>query len=276
MRKWLLGVVLAGVSTAAHGQGPILTVRVVNELVGLRAGVRYYDRYWVPLRSGPIGAHCYDRFIRVDSAGLNWQARRYVVATGQLILEQYFTGLVPGMELEGPSREWYETGQLREELTYHKSRVVEVLRTYYPNGKPQRTEFSAKAKGTTLCLDSTGLPLAKCPPYHTFAQLSGKNTYSGRFLKVVQQQYGAYLPAGYHQSDELMVHYAFRIDTAGTVQDARILTEAPEELQAALIQAISKLPRFVPATLEGRLTNDVVEGMVVAKAVRRSSHPSKL
>lgn len=110
------------------------TVRVVDEALGLPAAVRYYDEFWAPLPSGSAGAHCYDRFTRVDSAGLDWNARRYVVATGQLILEQYFTGPVPGGELEGHSREWYETGQLREDLTYHKSRVIGVLRTYFPDG----------------------------------------------------------------------------------------------------------------------------------------------
>ena len=269
MRTWVFNVLLAGVSTAVHAQASLPTVRVVDEMLGISAGVRYYDPYWAPLPTGPTGAHCFDRFVRVDSAGLNWQARRYVLATGQLILEQYFTGLVPGMELEGPSREWYEHGRLREELTYHKSWVVGALRTYYPDGKPRRTEFAPPAKGTTVCLDSTGNPLPKCPPYHTFAQLSGKNTYSGKFLKVVQQQYGGHLPAGYSQPAALLVHYAFRIDPAGTVQDARILTDAPAELQAAVLQAVRQLPRFVPATLEGRLTNDVVEGMVEAKAVRR-------
>ncbi|MCC3155543.1 energy transducer TonB [Hymenobacter sp. BT770] len=269
MRNWLLSILLAGVSTVAHAQTPVPTVRVVDEMLGQRAGVRYYDQYWAPLPTGPGGAHCYDRFVRVDSAGLNWQARRYVLSTGRLILEQYFTGLVPGMELEGPSREWYETGQLREELTYHKSQVVGVLQTYYPDGKPRRTEFSPPAKGTTVCLDSAGHPLPKCPPYHTFAQLSGKNTYSGKFLKSVQQQFAGYLPAGYSQPAGLLVYYAFRIDPTGTVQDARILTDAPADLQAAVLQAVRKLPKFVPAMLEGSLTNDVVEGMVEAKAVRR-------
>lgn len=269
MKNWVLSLILSAGSTSAFCQITVPTVRVVDEALGLPAAVRYYDEFWAPLPSGPAGAHCYDRFTRVDSAGLDWKARRYVVATGQLILEQYFTGPVPGGELEGHSREWYETGQLREDLTYHKSRVIGVLRTYFPDGKPRRTEFASPAKGTSMCLDSAGHPLAKCPPYHTFAQMKGKNTYSGKFLKQVQQQYIGFLPAAYSQPVELLVFYCFRIDPTGTVRDARILTDAPSGLQTAVLQAINQLPLFTPATFDGRLTNDVVEGVVVAKASQR-------
>ena len=272
MKMWVWGLLSWGGSRAVMGQATVPavpTVRVVDEALGLPTAVRYYDKYWEPLPAGPAGAHCYDHFVRIDSAGLNWRARRYVLATGQLILEQYFTGLVPGMELEGHSREWYENGQLREELTYHKSRVVGVLRTYFADGKPQRTEFAAPTKGTDTCFDSTGRALAKCLPYHVFAQMKGKNTYSGKFLKQVQQQYEAFLPAGYTQPADKVVFYAFRIDPTGLVRDARILTDAPEELQAAILKAVNQLPIFVPATLEGSPTNDVVEGMLTAKAVKR-------
>ena len=204
MKKWILLIIFWRSCTAVYGQTPLPTVRVVDEMVDKPAAVRYYDEFWEPL-PGAAGAHCYDQFVRVDSAGLNWRGRRYVVATGQLILEQYFIGPVPGVELAGHSREWYETGQLREDLAYHRGRVVGVLHTYYPDGKPHRTEFAAPAKGTAVCLDSTGHPLAKCPPYHIFAQMRGKNTYSGKFLKVVQQQYAGFLPSGYNQPKELVL-----------------------------------------------------------------------
>ena len=269
MKTWVVGLLLSALSSTASGQAPGPTVRVVDEALGKSAAVRYYDQYWAPLPTGPAGAHCVDQFVRVDSAGLNWRSRRYVLATRQLILEQYFTGLVPGMELEGPSREWYETGQLREEVTYHKSRVVGVLKTYYPDGKPRRMEFAAPAKGVTVCFDSTGRALPKCPPYHTFAQLSGKNTYSGKFLKLIQQGYTALLPADYAQAAELTVYYAFRIDPSGAVRDPHLLSEAPAGLEAAILRTIAALPAFTPATLEGRPTSDVVEGALLAKAIRR-------
>jgi len=272
MKMWVWGLLSWGGSRAVMGQATVPavpTVRVVDEALGLSTAVRYYDKYWEPLPAGPAGAHCYDHFVRIDSAGLNWRARRYVLATGQLILEQYFTGVVPGMELEGHSREWYENGQLREELTYHKSRVVGVLRTYFADGKPQRIEFAAPTKGTDTCFDSTGRALAKCLPYHVFAQMKGKNTYSGKFLKQVQQHYDAFLPAGYTQPADKVVFYTFRIDPAGLVRDVRILTDAPEELQAAILKAVNQLPPFMPATLEGSPTNDVVEWMLTAKAVKR-------
>jgi len=270
MKAVILGLLAwAAVISSAAAQAPVPTIRMVDEALGLRAAVRYYDQYWAPLADGPAGAHCFDQFVRIDSAGLNWRSRRYVLATRRLILEQYFTGEVPGTELEGPSREWYENGQLREELVYHKSRVVGVLRTYFSDGKLRRTEYAPPAKGPSVCLDSAGRPLPKCPEYHTFAQLKGRNTYSGKFLKLVQQQYAHFLPTTYRQPTALLVYYCFRIDSLGAVRNARVITSAPPELQDAVIQSIRQLPAFTPATLEGQLTNDVVEGAVQAAAVVR-------
>lgn len=269
MKTWLISGALLVSSLRLWGQTAVPTVRVVDEMLDKSVAHRYYDQYWVPL-AGPAQAHCYDQLVRLDSAGLNWRSRRYVLGTGRLILEQYFTGAVPGTVLEGPSREWYETGQLREEVTYHKSLIVGALRTYYPDGRPRRVQYVAPAKGTSICYDSTGkaLSIKQCPPYHTFAQLRGKSTYSGNFLKAVQQRHASFLPAAYQQDAQLTVYYAFRIDASGAVRDARILTEAPAELQAAILAAIAQLPSFVPAVLEGKATNDVVEGFVRTKARR--------
>jgi len=268
MRTLLPGLLCCAASTVVSGQTPLPPVRIVDEVLGRKAGVRYYDAHWVPLPTGPAGAHCYDQFVRIDSAGLDWRARRYAVASGQLVLEQYFTGPVSGAILEGPGREWYETGQLREELTYHKHRIVGALRTYYPDGKPRRTQFFSPAKGSGSCLDSVGRPVAKCPSYHDFARIHGRSTFSGKFLGAVQRGYAAFLPAGYRQPNDLVVYYAFRIDPAGAVQDARLLTEAPDEVQAAIWQAVKQFPLFAPATLEGYPTDDIIEGYVSVKAVR--------
>lgn len=266
-KQWLAGAatglgLLAAPTAWAQVPAAPTVVATVDELLNKPLGVRYYDHYWVPL-PGAAGAAGYEVLRRIDSVGLNWQVRRYVATPRQLVLEQFFTGSVPGVVFEGPSREWYPGGELREEVSYHKGRIVGTLRTFYRNGRPRRTQ--SMRPSATACYDSAGRVLATCPEYHTFARLRGKKTDSGRFLQLVQQQFPALLPPGYRPHVAQTVYYAFRIDPAGTVRDARLLTAAAPELEGAILRAIAQLPAFEPAQLEGQPTNDIVEGAVLVK-----------
>jgi hypothetical protein len=262
LKSLLLLVLLVTCNAGAYGQGAagLPTVISMDELLDKAGGIRYLDAHQATLPSA-AGAGYYDVLQRLDSASLNWHLRRYTLPTNQLVLEQFFVGVIPQQQLEGHSREWYASGQLREEVVYHKNRVVDTLRTYYPSGQPRRVQTYTR-KATTTCYDSLGNPLRKCPPYHTFATLKGKNTYSGKFLNVVQQHYPQFLPAGYPAPKGQIVYYAFRIDPTGLIQEPRILSVVAPELQAAILQAIKQLPAFEPAFYEGQATDDVLDGFV--------------
>ena len=261
----VLLLLLVGRSFAVCAQSTSALPVIISsdELLNKPGGLRYLDAHQVPLPTAD-GAGFYDVFQRLDSAGLNWHLRRYTLPAKRLVLEQFFTGLLPLQMLEGASREWYASGQLREEVLYRKNRVVDTLRTYYPNGKLRRMQVFRK-KGVEICYDSVGNQLGKCAPYHTFATLGGKNTYSGKFLQVVEQQYRRFLPAGYQVSKGQVVYYAFRIDPAGMVQEPRVLSPVAPELQAAVIKAIQQLPSFEPAFYEGQATDDVLDGFLRLK-----------
>lgn len=239
------------------------TIISVDDLLNKPGGVRYLDAYWAPLPS-PSGASYYDQYRRIDSVGLGWQLRRFTVAPPhQLVLEQFFTGPLPGMVLEGPSREFYPDGRVREELAYHKNGFAGTLRTFYHNGQVRRVQAYGRGAGAAVCTDSLGHPLAKCPEYHTFAKLRGKNTYNGQYLKQVQQLTSKALPAGFRApAGQQVVYYAFRIDPSGALRDVRVLSAVAPELTQAVQQAIGQLPAFSPATYEGQPTDDVLEGFV--------------
>lgn len=258
----LAALVLWGPLTHAQGAAGLPTVTTVDALLNQPRGIRYLDAHQVTLPSA-AGAGYYDVLQRVDSAGLDWHLRRYTLPAKGLVLEQFFTGIVP-LVLEGPSREWYASGQLWEQVQYHKNRVAGTLRTYYPSGKPRRVQLVGRG-ASIVCYDSLGTPLRKCPPYHTFATLKGKNTYSGKFLQVVQQQYPHFLSADYQVVPGQLVYYAFRIDPTGAVREPRILSAVAPELQAAILQALKQLPTFEPAYYEGAATDDVLEGFVQVK-----------
>lgn len=263
--------VLLGIATPAHAQAPahLPVVAAPAQLLGLPGGVRYYDQHWLPL-TGPAGAYGYDVYRRLDSLNLKWRRRRYLLASGRLLLEQYFGSTVPGMSagLEGPGREWYPSGQLREEITYHNHHLAGTLRTFYPNGRVRLNQVNYL--GVTACYDSTGRARPDCPEYYTPAQSKGKSIEVAELPALVQRSYPALLPAGYAvPATAPPVYYAFRIDITGTVRDARLLSAAAPPLATAILQAIAQLPAFEPARLEGQPTDRIVEGQVVVKSGRR-------
>lgn len=258
-------------SAAARAQAPagLPVVAAPDQLLGLPGGVRYYDQHWLPL-TGPAGAYGYDVYRHLDSLNLKWRRRRYLLASGRRILEQYFGSVVPGVSagLEGPGREWYPSGQLREEITYHNHHLAGTLRTFYPNGRVRLNQVNYL--GVTACYDSTGRALPDCPDYYTPAQAKGKHIEVAGLPDLVQRRYAALLPAGYAAPAAAPpVYYAFRIDTTGTVRDARLLTAAAPPLATAILQAIAQLPAFTPALLEGQPTDRIVEGQVAVKAGRK-------
>lgn len=137
-----------------------------------------------------------DRIERYDSTGVRWRTRRYVLAIGRLVLEQCWRGEAPGYVLEGASREWYESGQLKEEVQYSNGDLVGELRTFYANGQRRRVQSFGVLTGSSYCFDAAGRPRASCPPYHQFAQPRSRGRGVEQFLGVVQAGYAAGLPAG--------------------------------------------------------------------------------
>lgn len=270
-KKYLAaGLVALALSPAAHAQAPahLPVVATPAHLLGKAGGVRYYDQYWLPL-TGPAGAYGYDVYRHLDSLSLKWRRRRYVQASGRLILEQYFASEVPGPSagLEGPGREWYESGQLREEIFYHNHHLTGTLRTFYPNGRVRLNQVNYL--GVSACYDSTGRARPDCPDYYTPAEAKGKNVALAKLPDLVQQYYAALPPPGTAPAAAQHVYYAFRIDSVGAVRNARLLSPAEPALASTILKAIAQLPAFEPARLEGHPTDKIIEGSVVVKAGRR-------
>ncbi|GAB2965119.1 hypothetical protein GCM10027048_38330 [Hymenobacter coalescens] len=238
-------------------------VAILDELADKPAALRYYDQWWAPLPSAE-GAACYDVVQRLDSAGITWRVRRYDLATGRPLLALGFSSALPWGQPEGPSRQWYPSGQLREEIGFRKGVAEGRQRTFYPSGQLRRQVDYYRQKAVRAeCYTSAGEP-ADCPPYHTFAQLRRPNDRSSAdVLQQLEQDYPQYLPAGFARPGRGVVHFAFYVDTLGRATAPRILRGDDPALNAAVLEAIRRLPAFEPARLEGALTHDPIEGFVL-------------
>ncbi|OON69493.1 hypothetical protein B0919_09465 [Hymenobacter sp. CRA2] len=249
-------------------------VAILDELQAKPAALRYYDQWWAPLPSAQ-GAACYDVIQRKDSADVSWHVRRYDLSTGRPLLDLGFSGALPWGQPEGPSRQWYPSGQLRETITFRKGAAEGRQLTFYPDGKPRRTVDYARQKAVRgECFDAAGLPI-DCPPYHTFAQLRRPNDRSSAdVLAQLTHDYPQYLPAGYNRAERAVVYFAFYVDTLGRATAPRILRGDDPALNAAVLEAIRHLPAFEPARQEGQLTHDPIEGFVLyTSAVARRRKP---
>ncbi|MCC3158982.1 hypothetical protein LJ737_17195 [Hymenobacter sp. 15J16-1T3B] len=267
----LLAGLLAHLPAAAQTKpAPNLpVVAVLDELQNQRAALRYYDAAGAPLPTGD-GAASYEVLQRVDSAGIGWRVRRYDAQTQRPLLVLGFGG-APWSLPEGPSRQWYPSGQLREQASYRKGMAEGRLQTYYPNGETRRLVDYYKQKAVRAeCFTAAGEP-AECPPYHTFAQPTSG---SPDVQQQISQTYPQYLPAGYAKPGKGIVYFAFYVDTLGRATAPRILRGDDEQLNTAVLEAIRQLPRFEPARLEGRLAPDPIEGFVLySPAVAKRRKP---
>ncbi|RTQ45613.1 hypothetical protein EJV47_24285 [Hymenobacter gummosus] len=256
----LLGGLVAG-PLAAQQVPNLPVVAVLDELRDKPTALRYYDQWWAPLPSAE-GAACYDVLQRQDSAGVNWHVRRYDIATKRPLLDLGFSGPLPWAVPEGRSRQWYPSGQLREEASYRKGMAEGRLRTLYPDGKPRRiVDYYRQRVAKAECFDAAG-EAVECPAYHTFAQLPADGA-SPDVVERIAQTYPQHLPAGFSRAGKGAVYFAFYVDTLGRAQAPRILRSDDEGLSAAVLEAIRRLPTFEPARQEGRLTHDAVEGFVL-------------
>ncbi|RAK70147.1 hypothetical protein [Hymenobacter edaphi] len=265
---------LAALPLAARAQtAPVPdlpVVAVLDELQDQRAGLRYYDAAGAPLPAA-AGAASYEVLQRLDSAGISWRVRRYDMASRRPLLALGFGGALPWGVPEGPSRQWYPSGQLREQASYRKGMAEGRLQTYYPNGETRRLVDYYKQKAVRAeCYTATG-DAAECPPYHTFAQPTSG---SPDVQQQLSQDYPQYLPADYARPGKGIVYFAFYVDTLGRATAPRILRGDDEALNAAVLEAIRHLPRFEPARLEGRLAPDPIEGFVLySPAVAKRRKP---
>ncbi|WP_165903919.1 TonB family protein [Hymenobacter gummosus] len=256
--KLVVSAALGLLATAAAAQ--VKTITAPEQLDGQRVAVRYLDRHLVPLPSAE-GAYAYDVIRRADSLGVRWRVRRFTVQGHQQLLDAGFSSEMPWVTPHARSREWYPSGQLREDVSYRLGKPDGPMKTYYPSGKLRRDQQN-KA-GTVVkseCFGPEGQALDECPGYRTAAKLPGKGAGQAILFQSAQKQFAQFVPKTFTRATDATVHLAFRVDSLGYVHDARVLASDDPQLNAAALETVRKLPRLTPATEEGQPVSSVMEG----------------
>jgi TonB family protein len=266
----LAGFGLALVLTSA-ASAQVKVVSTLDQLDGQRVALRYLDRNLVPLPSAE-GAYAYDILRRADSLGVAWRVRRYTVAGHQQLLDAGYSSELPGVVPHARSREWYPSGQLREDVSYRLGKPDGPMKTYYPSGKLRRDQQNkAGAVVKSECFGPDGQALDVCPGYRSAAKLPGKGSGQAAVFQSLQKQFAQFVPKGYARATDAVVHLAFQVDSLGLVRDARVLASDDPALNAAALEAVRKLPRLTPATEEGQPVSSVMEGDFFYYPTRRTT-----
>ncbi|RAK70146.1 energy transducer TonB family protein [Hymenobacter edaphi] len=258
-----------GLSSAATAQVKVVTR--LDQLEGQRVALRYLDRNLVPLPSA-AGAYAYDILRRADSLGVRWRVRRFTVQGHQQLLDAGYAGELPGQVPHARVREWYPGGQLREDVSYRLGKPDGPMKTYYPSGKLRRDQQNrAGAVVRSECFGPDGQALDVCPGYRSSAKLAGKGAGQAAVFQSLQKQFAQFVPKSYARATDAVVHVAFQVDSLGYVQDARVLASDDEQLNAAALEAVRKLPRLAPATAEDQPVSSVLEGDFFYYPARRTA-----
>lgn len=264
-----VGAAALALSPAAQAQTKVIST--LDQLEGQRVALRYLDRNLVPLPSAE-GAYAYDILRRADSLGVRWRVRRFTVQGHQPLLDAGYAGELPGQVPHVRVREWYPSGQLREDVSYRLGKPDGPMKTYYPSGKLRRDQQNkAGAVFKSECFAADGRALDECPGYRTAAKLAGKGSGQAAVFQSMQRQFIQFVPKTYARATDATVHVAFLVDSLGFVRDARVLASDDAQLSPAALETVRKLPRLVPATEHDQPVSSVMEGEFYFYPSRRSA-----
>lgn len=266
-----LGAAVQALLPGSTASAQVKTISTFDQLEGQRVALRYLDRNLVPLPSAE-GAYAYDILRRADSLGVRWRVRRFTVRGHQQLLDAGYAGELPGQVPHARVREWYPGGQLREDVSYRLGKPDGPMKTYYPSGKLRRDQQNkAGAVVKSECFAADGRALDECPGYRSAVKLAGKGAGQAAVFQSLQKPFTQFVPKSYARATDAAVRVAFLVDSLGYVQDARVLASDDEQLNAAALEAVRKLPRLQPATEADQPVSSVLEGDFFYYPTRRKA-----
>lgn len=149
----------------------------------------------------------------------------------------------------GLSREWYQSGQLKEESTYFFDRLHNDFKTYYPNGTLRRHDFyrlDTLVKGQCYALDSSKIAYI---PYKEIPEFKGglqkMFEYLGNNVRYDQQ--------ARENSIEGTVYVGFVVSKAGKIENVKVKRGVHPLLDVEAVRVVESMPKWNAGKQEGEL-----------------------
>lgn len=204
----------------------------------------YYDKNSMPVDSR-AKASSYSVRTR-DAEDSTKAVLRLYTMSGQI------TGEIPvgyplNQQLDGRTREWYETGQLKLDYTLVDDELDGAVRSFYKDGKPNRRQTYSKGKLVEgFCYSQDGNKRA-----HNDFIIPAEYPGGINAAIIFISQNVKYPRAAVKKNVEGTVYVQFTIDKYGGVSHPRILQGVSKELDKEALRVVKMMPKWSPYIIEG-------------------------
>ena len=151
---------------------------------------------------------------------------------------------------EGTFRMWYESGQLKRDIDYHKNKIDGHLTTYWENGKVKRHELFQEDKSVEgKCYDENGQETTYYP-FHKMPEFPG-----GEKVLMLLISRNLKYPVDAQEAGiqgKVIVHFV--IDEAGKVTNISIIQSLFPSMDNEAQRVVYNLPQWTPGETEGEKT----------------------
>lgn len=149
----------------------------------------------------------------------------------------------------GLAREWYQSGQLKEESSYFFDRLQNDLKTYHPNGTLKRHDvyrLDTLVKGQCYALDSSEIAYI---PYKEMPEFKGglqkMFEYLGNNVKYDRE--------ARENSIEGIVYVGFVVSKTGEIENVKVRRGAHPLLDVEAVRVVKSMPKWKAGKQEGEL-----------------------
>lgn len=206
----------------------------------------YYDNYWNKLSSSKSAA--YYQITESSETDKNQTTEKTYYKSGQLRSEEFFTTLKNGKkERNGKNSFWYESGELKNEISYENGVKNGAFLSYWRNAKVKRKDIFKNGKFKSgECWDETGNSV-KHYDFEIRSKYPGGEVKMYKFIKDNLK----YPPLSKQHNLGGKVIVEFKIDTDGSVVDINIAKGINKEIDDEAVRVIKSMPKWKIAYQDG-------------------------
>ncbi len=143
----------------------------------------------------------------------------------------------------GKSFFWYETGELKNEITYRNNKFEGVLKSYWKNGKIKRYDFYKNGKlKKKACFNQQGKKIKyynfEIPPKFPGGK-KGLTTFLSKNLKYIKSNI----------KERIVIKFNIEVD--GTVTNINVIKGNSSKYKNEALRVIKLMPKWQPAYQDG-------------------------
>jgi periplasmic protein TonB len=213
-------------------------------LTALGQDTTYLDNDWNKVES--IKSATYFKILSPKQADRNRVTETVYFRSGKIKTQKDYS-VFTERKLDGKSKEWFESGQIRKEIDYKDGKKNGELLTYWDNGKLKRAEKYENDKLIEgKCLTREGIEtnhydFEKRPVFP--GGIDELRQYLGNAIK--------YPNKSIRNEEEGIVLVGFIVNKDGGISNIKIAQSVATELDQEAIRVVKKMPNWEPGMEDG-------------------------